>query len=228
MMKELSKWLRSILDHEDEDIFHEPIYDAFWSSLDPTPGESLLAINCRHTALLRSAFNRNLDACGIHRSKDEMKIAQEEAPHATLRLWEGTSIPFHDNSFDYIFEFDSFNCFSDIKAGLKEVKRVLKPGGTFIAVVPNKNFLLSSKYPLSDKTAKSKGLTARSLREWNKLFINTGFNIADLKRSHWYVRYQHRINQQKPVSEIKTGVKDFLISTLPLNYAHRFVFFLKQ
>lgn len=46
------------LDFQDEDIFHEPIYSAFWDSLNPTPGESLLAGNCRHTELFRSAFNR--------------------------------------------------------------------------------------------------------------------------------------------------------------------------
>lgn len=225
-MNRLSECLRSVLDHRDEDIFHMPVYQAFWDTLDPEPGESLLAINCRHTELLRSAYNMELDACGIHRNREEMKQAQQEAPHATLRLWEGTEIPFHEDAFNNIFEFDSFGCFSDMEAGLNEVKRVLKPDGMFIAVVPNKDFLLSSTYPLSDKTALSKGYTERSLLQWQKLFKQMGFEIADQKRGQWYVNYYHESTRAQRNSNWRNGIKDILLSTLPLKYAHRFVFFL--
>lgn len=226
-MNTLSRWLRSILDHEDEDIFHQPIYEAFWETLNPTSDESLLAINCRHTELFRSAFNRGIDSCGIHRSKKRMQEAKEKDPHATLRLWKGTEIPFNGNSFDYIFEFDSFECFSDLDVGLREVQRVLKRDGVFIAVVPNKDFLLSSKYPLSDKTAASQGYLERSLDEWKRVFTQAGFTIADIKKDQFYVRYHHQMDPIQ-AADWKVGAKDFLLSTLPMKYAHRFVFFLKQ
>ncbi|MDZ7682675.1 MAG: methyltransferase domain-containing protein [Fodinibius sp.] len=225
-MNRLSKWLRSVLDHEDEDIFHQPIYEAFWDTLNPTQGESLLAINCRHTELFRSAFNRGIESSGIHRSQKQMRETRQKDPHATLRLWKGAEIPFRENEVDYIFEFDSFECFSDIDVGLQEVQRVLKPDGVFVAVVPNKDFILSSKYPLSDKTAASKGYLERSLGEWKRVFRQAGFTIADIKKDQFFVRHRHQMNGMQG-SDWKVATKDALLAILPLNYAHRFVFFLK-
>ncbi|MDZ7659667.1 class I SAM-dependent methyltransferase [Fodinibius sp.] len=225
-MNTLSKWLRSTLDYEDENIFNQPIYEAFWDTLNPIQGESLLAINCRHTELFRSAFNRNIESSGIHRSKKQMQETREKDPHVTLRLWQGAEIPFNDNTFNYIFEFDSFECFSDLEVGLKEVQRVLKPKGVFVAVVPNKDFLLSSKYPLSDKTAVSKGYLERSLAEWKRVFTSAGFAIADIKNDQFFIRYRHQMDRMQ-TNDWKIATKDFLLSSLPLKYAHRLVFFLK-
>lgn len=131
---------------------------------------------------MRSAFNKSIDACGIHRSSEEMDQTQKDSLHVTLRLWKGAEIPFHDHSFDYVFEVDSFECFSNFNVGLNEIQRVLNKDGIFMAVVPNKDVLLSSKYPLSDKTAASKGYLERSLDEWKNLFRQAGFTITDTKK----------------------------------------------
>ncbi|MDZ7716378.1 MAG: methyltransferase domain-containing protein [Balneolaceae bacterium] len=226
-MNTLSKWLRSVLDYEDTDVFHQPIYEAFWETLKPTQDESLLAINCRHSELFRSAYNRGLESYGIHRNEKRMQEAKEKDPHATLRLWKGAEMPFHEDAFDYIFEFDSFECFSNLEVGLQEVKRVLKSKGVFVAVVPNKNFLLSSKYSLSDKTAASKGYLERSLDEWKRVFTQAGFAITDIKKDQFFVRYRHQIDRLQS-NDWKVTIKDILLSALPLKYAHRVVFFLKQ
>jgi len=47
-----------------------------------------------------------------------------------------TILPFEDNSFDFVFSSSALEHIEDKSAALKEIKRVLKPGGYAIIIVP--------------------------------------------------------------------------------------------
>jgi len=55
-------------------------------------------------------------------------------------LWDGEKMPFDDTSFDVVISTEVLEHVSDPDAYLREVKRVLKPGGMFFFTVP---FLMS-------------------------------------------------------------------------------------
>jgi ubiquinone/menaquinone biosynthesis C-methylase UbiE len=46
-----------------------------------------------------------------------------------LRLGSVESLPFGDNSFDKALAINSMQVWPDVRAGLREVRRVIKPGG---------------------------------------------------------------------------------------------------
>lgn len=55
-------------------------------------------------------------------------------------LWDGNTMPFDDNRFDVVISTEVLEHVPDAEKYLKEVKRVLKPGGIFFFTVP---FLMS-------------------------------------------------------------------------------------
>jgi SAM-dependent methyltransferase len=51
---------------------------------------------------------------------------------------DGTALPFADRRFDIVMSFDVLEHIPDTDAHLREVRRVLKPGGTYLLQTPNK------------------------------------------------------------------------------------------
>ena len=50
------------------------------------------------------------------------------------------SLPFSENTFDCVISSEILEHIPDVDKGLKEINRVLKPGGTLLITVPNNNF----------------------------------------------------------------------------------------
>jgi len=51
--------------------------------------------------------------------------------------WDGKTIPFEENVFDFVIATEFLEHYFDTEHILNEIKRVLKPGGTFFFTVPN-------------------------------------------------------------------------------------------
>ena len=50
----------------------------------------------------------------------------------TFKVGDSENLPFDDNTFDAIINIESSHCYASMDNFLKEVKRVLKPGGSFL------------------------------------------------------------------------------------------------
>lgn len=55
-----------------------------------------------------------------------------------LRLYDGVTLPFPNNSFDYAYSLSVLEHVSDLRSSLTEIARVLKPGGKFYLSIPNR------------------------------------------------------------------------------------------
>jgi ubiquinone/menaquinone biosynthesis C-methylase UbiE len=78
-------------------------------------------------------------------------IEGEGIRNATVMQGSATALPYINNSFDCVMMVDTIHHLDDVTTGLKEVFRVLKPGGTLIVFEPNKGNPLLALMCLFDR-----------------------------------------------------------------------------
>lgn len=69
----------------------------------------------------------------IEIAKDLTK-EKETGYQINFKIGSAEDLPVEDSTADIIFAFDSIDHWDDIQRGLKEIQRILKPGGRFIIV----------------------------------------------------------------------------------------------
>ena len=73
------------------------------------------------------------ELCGIDLSEEMLAVAKSKLPEQVkLLLGDSEALPFPDNAFDVVYCNDSFHHYPAPKDVLREINRVLKPGGTFL------------------------------------------------------------------------------------------------
>lgn len=81
---------------------------------------------------------------GIDVEKSAIEHAQKKYTTANcmFKEYNGSKIPYDDNHFDYIVSFQVIEHVDNDAAFVKELERVLKPGGTAFITTPNKTYRL--------------------------------------------------------------------------------------
>ncbi len=142
---------------------------------------SFLDVGCGNGWVIRKiAKNENCKkAIGIDKSKNMIKIAKSKIVSdkegfikAELTSWN------YKEKFDYVFSMESMYYTVPMEPAIKKVYRLLKKNGEFFCGTDfykentaTKNWSKAMKIPLD----------SRSVKEWKKLFINTGFNVKTKK-----------------------------------------------
>jgi ubiquinone/menaquinone biosynthesis C-methylase UbiE len=114
--------------------------------LEVAPGPGFLAIELAH---------RGFQVTGLDISKTFVEIARRNAREMNVRVhfdWgNAAEMPFDDESFDFVICRAAFKNFADPVAALREMKRVLKPGGTALVIDLRRDAslaaILSEAYP---------------------------------------------------------------------------------
>ncbi len=101
-------------------------------SVDPQPGERLLEVGCGRGHLVKALRDQGVDAEGVdlngHVIAHGVSMALQAAPAQDL--------PFDDGLFDVLVSFHMVEHVPDIDAVLRELVRVLRPGGRMLLVYP--------------------------------------------------------------------------------------------
>jgi methionine biosynthesis protein MetW len=99
------------------------------------PGRTVLDLGCRDGALTRTYAGGN-EIVGVDADREALAEAQKlgiETRWADL----DDALPFDDSTFDVVVAGELLEHLRDPRRVVSEVLRVLRPGGTFIASVPN-------------------------------------------------------------------------------------------
>jgi ubiquinone/menaquinone biosynthesis C-methylase UbiE len=141
--------------------------------------ESILEIGFGNGKFFDSIFSvaNNLKISGLDFSSEMVKAAEannisaSKSGQLTLRLGSSDNIPFPDNSFDKVFCINVIYFWEQPANHLKEIYRVLKPGGIFYASIRTKETL--TQLPFSKY-----GFNIYTKDEWVDVLHSNGFDFV--------------------------------------------------
>ncbi len=110
------------------------------------PNQKILDIGCGQGRHCFGAYMQaNLDVFGIDMGKEDVKKAKENFDQfdedlgkksCNFLVGNAKKLPFAENTFDHVVCSEVLEHIIDFESALKEIKRVLKPNGTFALSVP--------------------------------------------------------------------------------------------
>lgn len=108
--------------------------------LDPDPTDSVLEVGFGPGVGIERAASVVTDGrvAGVDYSDTMVDRARRrnagaiDAGRVDLRYGSADALPFEDDAFDKAFSINSLHVWPDQRAGLREIRRVLRPGGTVI------------------------------------------------------------------------------------------------
>lgn len=107
--------------------------EIFYSHIDfVKPGMKLLDLGCGDGIDLNHYEELGADVYGLDASEELIEIAKKRLPKGKLVVALFEDIPFEDNFFDVVLSKYAIMTSMDMEPVLKEVHRVLKPGGIML------------------------------------------------------------------------------------------------
>ena len=110
------------------------------------------------------------DAEGVDISEDALAFCRERGLDK-VRLGAGEKLPYDDGTFDLVTAFDVVEHMDDDLAGLREMRRVLRPGGRALLFVPTFMFLWGLQDDVSNHRRRYR------LPELRRVLEQAGFEI---------------------------------------------------
>ena len=126
-----STYERSWMQQRLFDPVHSAVLRQAASRFKPT---SVLDIGCGSGRLLRKvhAYWPQAHLCGVDPAQGMLEVARQFTPGAHFFLGSAEALPLSDASVDLALSTISFHHWHDQAAGVREVARVLRPGGGFL------------------------------------------------------------------------------------------------
>jgi len=139
--------------------------------LEVAPGPGFLAIEMARSGKLR--------VTGLDISKTFVELARKNAAQAGVRVefrsGNASEMPFGENSFDLLVCRAAFKNFSEPEKALREMRRVLRPGGTGVIIDLRRDTSMTEIQRYIDRM---------DLSAWNRWVTRLTFRFMLLKRAY--------------------------------------------
>jgi ubiquinone/menaquinone biosynthesis C-methylase UbiE len=99
-----------------------------------------------------------------------------ESGSVEVRLGSVSRLPFPDGMFDLITAVETHFWWPNLSTDMREIFRVLKPGGKLILIAEIYKGANTAVSKLAEKFAKQSGMTLLSANEHRELFANAGYS----------------------------------------------------
>lgn len=103
-----------------------------------TPGTETLEIGTGAGGMLHTLLGRGLRARGVEINSALIEESRRWFGDLPVQAVTGVELPFPDATFDLVLSFDVFEHIRNSDAHLREVVRVLRPGGRYLVQTPSK------------------------------------------------------------------------------------------
>lgn len=100
------------------------------------PGSSVLDVGCGYGAFVAAAARQGFAAVGVERAPVELRHARRTAGRRIVD-GDGLRLPVGDGAVDAVTLWNVLEHVEDVDGTLREAGRVLRPGGTLVAIAPN-------------------------------------------------------------------------------------------
>jgi ubiquinone/menaquinone biosynthesis C-methylase UbiE len=101
-------------------------------------GQRVLDVACGTGVLAREAAGRGASVSGLDRNEGMLELARRIAPSLEWKAGRAEQLPFPDAGFDAVVSQFGLMFFDDRPQALREMRRVLKPGGRLAVAVWDK------------------------------------------------------------------------------------------
>lgn len=113
----------------------EPQTQGLWSAMQDAAsvgeGTSYLDLGCGGGTAARRAAQKGARVSGLDASEALLRVAKRNVPSGDFRHGDIEDLPFADDSFDVVTASNSIQFVEDKPRALREIRRVLAPGGRF-------------------------------------------------------------------------------------------------
>lgn len=147
------------------------------ASLDLSKGMSVLDVACGAGEWLSVVSSQGGKVSGIDISARAIEVCRKGITEGEFFVGPAETLPFDDSVFDLVTCLGSLEHFLDQPMALREMRRVLRPGGRLLLLVPNANFLTYRLGFYRGTHQQAVRETIRYLDEWALMLNAAGFDI---------------------------------------------------
>jgi ubiquinone/menaquinone biosynthesis C-methylase UbiE len=165
------------------DAANQKIINTVVNLLKMTPGDQVLDLGCGSGVFTQLLQQRGFQCVGLDLSQKLLRLGKQQQQAIHFLQADVEALPFLDNSVDFVMLSCLVHHLPDPALCAREVFRVLKPKGQFVAFDPNR--LNPFMYLYRDRSSpfySSKGVTPNERPvlpgKVRKIFDGAGFNVS--------------------------------------------------
>jgi ubiquinone/menaquinone biosynthesis C-methylase UbiE len=162
---------------------HSGVTDWGLSHISIKPHDTVLDVGCGggRTVGKLAALASEGKVCGIDHSKASVAAARKTNHEAIasgrvdIREASVTELPFSEGTFDVVTAVETHFWWPDLPGGMREILRVLKPGGALVIIAEIYRGASTKTSQLAEKYAHVSGMKLLTPDEHRALFRDAGF-----------------------------------------------------